>query len=98
MVQKGLKMHKKRQKIEFLDLKRRFFSLVELGGSILDLTTSHTALKLHLRAVKGVREHNFSHSEVLIPVGDYIVEFISRRRGESAVIEVSTESIKTVID
>ena len=32
MVQKGLKMHKKRQKIEFLDLKRRFFSLGELGG------------------------------------------------------------------
>ena len=32
MVQKGLKMHKKkRQKIEFLDLKRRFFSLAELG-------------------------------------------------------------------
>ena len=33
MVQKGLKMHKKRQKIEFLDLKRRFFSLAELGGT-----------------------------------------------------------------
>ena len=32
MVQKGLKVHKKRQKIEFLDLKRRFFSLAELGG------------------------------------------------------------------
>ena len=30
---KGLKMHKKRQKIEFLDLKRRFFSLAELGGT-----------------------------------------------------------------
>ena len=27
MVQEGLKMHKKRQKIEFLDLKRRFFAL-----------------------------------------------------------------------
>ena len=33
MVQKGLKMLKKRQKIEFLDLKRRFFSLTELGGT-----------------------------------------------------------------
>ena len=33
MVQKGLKMPKKRQKIEFLDLKRRFFSLAELGGT-----------------------------------------------------------------
>ena len=33
MAQKGLKMHKKRQKIEFLDLKRRFFSLAELGGT-----------------------------------------------------------------
>ena len=33
MVQKGLKMHKKRQKIEFLDLKRRLFSLAELGGT-----------------------------------------------------------------
>ena len=32
MVQKGLKMHKKTQKIEFLDLKRRVFSLTELGG------------------------------------------------------------------
>ena len=33
MVQKGLKMHKKRQKLEFLDLKRRFFSFAELGGA-----------------------------------------------------------------
>ena len=33
MGQKGLKMHKNRQKIEFLDLKRRFFSLAELGGT-----------------------------------------------------------------
>ena len=33
IVQKELKMHKKRQKIEFLDLKRRFFSLAELGGT-----------------------------------------------------------------
>ena len=32
MVQKGLKMHKKRQKIEFLDLKRRFFFLSGIGG------------------------------------------------------------------
>ena len=40
MVQKGLKMHKKRQKIEFLDLKRRFFSLAELGGTPPPLTES----------------------------------------------------------
>ena len=33
MFQKGLKMHKKRQKIEFLGQKRRFFSLAELGGT-----------------------------------------------------------------
>ena len=32
MVQKGLKVHKKRQKIEFLDLKRRFFFLSGIGG------------------------------------------------------------------
>ena len=38
MVQKGLKMHKKRQKIEFLDLKRRFFSLAEKGGTPPPLT------------------------------------------------------------
>ena len=30
---KRAKMHKKGQKIEFLDLKRRFFSLAELGGT-----------------------------------------------------------------
>ena len=33
MVQKGLRMHKKGKKIEFLDLKRRFFSVAELGGT-----------------------------------------------------------------
>ena len=33
IVQKELKMHKKGQKIEFLDLKRRLFSLAELGGT-----------------------------------------------------------------
>ena len=36
IVQKGLKMHEKRQKIEFLDLKTCFlaeFSLAELGGN-----------------------------------------------------------------
>ena len=43
MVQKGLKMHKKRQKIEFLDLKRRFFSLAELGGTPRSLKSTHTA-------------------------------------------------------
>ena len=32
MVLKGLKMHEKRQKIEFLDLKKPFF-LAELGGT-----------------------------------------------------------------
>ena len=30
---KGLKMHKKKAKKKFLDLKRRFFSLAELGGT-----------------------------------------------------------------
>ena len=38
MFQKGLKMHKKRQKIEFLGQKRRFFSLAELGGAPPPLT------------------------------------------------------------
>ena len=36
IVQKGLEMHEKRQKIEILDLKTCFlaeFSLVELGGT-----------------------------------------------------------------
>ena len=33
MVQKGLKMHKQGKKIEFLDLKGRFFSLAEWGGT-----------------------------------------------------------------
>ena len=33
MFQKGLKMLKKRQKIEFLGQKRRFFSLAVLGGT-----------------------------------------------------------------
>ena len=36
IVQKGLKMHEKRQKIEFLDLKNLFlaeFSLAESGGT-----------------------------------------------------------------
>ena len=32
MVQKGLKMYKKRQKIEFLDLKKLLFSGIFLGG------------------------------------------------------------------
>ena len=32
MVQKGLKMHKKRQKIEFLDLKYLLFSGIFLSG------------------------------------------------------------------
>ena len=45
MVQKGLKMHKKRQKIEFLDLERRFFSLAELGGTPPPLTENHCAQK-----------------------------------------------------
>ena len=42
MVQKGLKMHKKRQKIEFLDLKRRFFSLAELGGTPRTMGENHS--------------------------------------------------------
>ena len=45
MVQKVLKMHKKRQKIEFLDLKRRFFSLAELGGTPPPLTENHFSKK-----------------------------------------------------
>ena len=45
MVQKGLKMHKKRQKIEFLDLKRRFFSLTELGGIPPPLTENQSEKK-----------------------------------------------------
>ena len=45
MVQKGLKMHKKRQKIEFLDLKRRFFSLAELGGTPPPLTENQSEKK-----------------------------------------------------
>ena len=32
IVQKGLKMHEKRQKIEFLDLKNLFFSGIFLSG------------------------------------------------------------------
>ena len=43
--QKGLKMHKKGQKIEFLDLKRGFFSLAELGGTPPPLTENHPAQK-----------------------------------------------------
>ena len=47
MVQKGLKMHKERQKIEFLDLKYLLFSgisLAEYGGSaLLPLTENHPA-------------------------------------------------------
>ena len=42
---KGLKMHKKRQKIEFLDLKRRFFSLAELGGTPPPLTENQCEKK-----------------------------------------------------
>ena len=42
MVQKGLKVHKKRQKIEFLDLKRRFFSLAELGGTPPTMGENHS--------------------------------------------------------
>ena len=45
MVQKGLKMHKKRQKIEFLDLRRRFFSLAELGGTPPPLTENQCEKK-----------------------------------------------------
>ena len=40
MVQKGLKMHEKRQKIEFLDLENLLYSgffLAELGGTPLPL-------------------------------------------------------------
>ena len=45
IVQKGLKMLKKRQKIEFWDLKRRFFSLAELGGTPPSLTENQCEKK-----------------------------------------------------
>ena len=45
MFQKGLKMHKKRQKIEFLGQKRRFFSLAELGGTPPPLTENQCEKK-----------------------------------------------------
>ena len=48
MDQKGLKMHEKRQKIEFLDLKNLLFSgifLSEIGGYSPPLTDNHCAQK-----------------------------------------------------
>ena len=49
MVQKGLKMHEKRQKMEFLDLKKTCFlaefSLAELGGIPPPLRDNHYAQK-----------------------------------------------------
>ena len=45
MFQKGLKMHKKRQKIEFLGQKRRFFSSVKLGGTPPSLTENQCEKK-----------------------------------------------------
>ena len=49
MVQKGLKMHEKRQKIEFLDLKNLLFSGIFLsvsgGYSPPPLTDNHCAQK-----------------------------------------------------
>ena len=49
MVQKGLKMHEKRQKIEFLDLKDLLFSGIFLSGfggySPPPLTDNHCAQK-----------------------------------------------------
>ena len=45
MGQKGLKMVKKRQKIEFLDLKRTFFSLAEMGGAPPPLTENQSEKK-----------------------------------------------------
>ena len=48
MVQKGLKMHEKRQKIEFLDLKNLLFSgifLSRIGGYTPPLTEHHCAQK-----------------------------------------------------
>ena len=49
MVQKGLKMHQKRQKIEFLDLKNLLFSGIFLSGiggtPIPPLTENHPAQK-----------------------------------------------------
>ena len=49
IVQKGLKMHEKKEKIEFLDLKKTCFlaefSLAELGGTPPPLTDNHCAQK-----------------------------------------------------
>ena len=49
MVQKGLKMHEKRQKIEFLDLKNLLFSGIFLSGIWAypppPLTNNHCAQK-----------------------------------------------------
>ena len=48
MVQKGLKMHEKRQKIEFLDLKNLLFNgifLSGIGGYPPPLTKNHPAQK-----------------------------------------------------
>ena len=48
MNQKGLKMHEKRQKIEFLDLKNLLlaeFFLADLGGTPPPLTDNHCAQK-----------------------------------------------------
>ena len=49
IVQKGLKMHEKRQKIEFLDLKNLLFSGIFLSGiggyPPLPLTDNHCAQK-----------------------------------------------------
>ena len=48
MVQKGLKMHEKRQKMEFSDLKYLLFSGIlfsAIGGSLPPLTENHPAQK-----------------------------------------------------
>ena len=58
MVQEGLNMHEKRQKIEFLDLKTCFladFSLAELGGTPTPLTDNQCAKKS--LAERGVPPH-----------------------------------------
>ena len=55
MVQKGLKMHKKRQKIEFLDLKRRFFRSARTSCTTFDgprPVPSRPALKIWITYIQ----------------------------------------------
>ena len=60
MVQKGLKMHKKRQKIEFLDLKKLLFSgifLSGIGGYPLPPLTENPKKNSKKMGKKGLKMH-----------------------------------------